>query len=302
MSNLFASVWSATPTPFDENWNIDEGAVERLVEQHLRLKVRGLFIAGTCGEGPWLSDSQRATLLRSFKKSAAGRLPVAMQVSDNSAARIIDNMKMASDGGADYVVIAPPRFLMHATPQAQMKLYRTAVEASPLPVILYDLGARAAINIAEEVLQEIYTMPQIVAVKDSSGDMTRRDIALAAREARPELGLLNGDEFACDEYLFAGYDGLMTGGAAVTGLQANAVLDAAKRGDKEAAATAQARMTELMFALYGGPTISCWLAGLKYALVKQGVFSTNLNILDYEVTDEQRASIENALVQFKDEV
>jgi 4-hydroxy-tetrahydrodipicolinate synthase len=302
MTDIFSAVWSATPTPFDKDWNIDEAAIARLVEQHLRLGVRGLFVAGTCGEGPWLTDSQRANLLHAFKRSAGKQLPIAFQVSDNSAARIKDNMKMAADGGADYVVIAPPRFLLNATAHAQSKLYRTAVEAAPLPVILYDLGARASIVILPEVLEEIYALPQIVAVKDSSGDAARRDIALAARTVRPELRLLCGDEFACDEYLLAGYDGLMTGGAAVTGRQANAILEAVRRGDREAAGAAQARMTKLMLALYGGEQITCWLAGLKYALVRQGVFSTALNLLDYETTDEQRDAIDDALEEFKNEI
>jgi 4-hydroxy-tetrahydrodipicolinate synthase len=302
MPDIFSAVWSATPTPFDENWNIDKPAIARLAEQHLRLGVRGVFIAGTCGEGPWLTDSQRATLLRTFKKSAENRLPIAFQISDNSAARIIDNMKMAADGGADYVVIAPPRFLLNSTARAQIKLYRTAIEAASLPVILYDLGARANVVILPEVLQEIYAMPQVVAAKDSSGDASRREIALAARSARPELKLLCGDEFVCDEYLFAGYDGLMLGGAAITGKQANTILEAVQRGDKEAARTMQTRMAKLMYALYGGEKITCWLAGLKYALVRQGVFSTVLNLLDYETTDEQRDAIDRALEEFKDEI
>lgn len=302
MSDIFSSVWSATPTPFDENWNIDEPAVERLVEHHLKLGVRGIFVAGTCGEGPWLSDSQRMQLLRTFVKFSAGRLPLAMQVSENSSARIVDNAKMAADAGADYAVIAPPRFLMNATPRAQGKLFRSAIKNCPLPVIYYDLGPRASVIVSSDLLQEIYSMPQVVAAKDSSADMDRRAVAIAARAARPAMRLLNGDEFHCDDYIAAGYDGLMTGGAAVTGKLATALLAAGKAGDFETASALQARMTELMFAMYGGPTISCWLAGLKYLLVRLGIFSTNLNILDYEVTNEQRADIDRAVDTFKEEL
>jgi dihydrodipicolinate synthase/N-acetylneuraminate lyase len=80
------------------------------------------------------------------------------------------------------------------------------------------------------------------------------------------------------------------------------ILAAAKAGDMEAAKAAQARMTDMMFAMYGGPTIACWLAGLKYALVRVGVFSTALNILDYEVTDEQRVVIDRALEEHAEEI
>jgi len=289
MSDIFSSVWSATPTPFDEQWNIDEPAIERLVEHHIRLGVSGIFVAGTCGEGAWLTDGQRLQLLTAFKKAVAGRLPIAMQVSENSAGRILDNAKMAADNGADYAVIAPPRFLMHPTPQAQARLFRTAIENSPLPVIYYDLGARAATVVPEEILRDIYAMPQVVAVKDSSADPARREAALTARAARPAMRLLDGDEFMCDEYLAAGYDGLMTGGAAMTGRIAVTLLAAARAGDAAAAIAAQQRMTDLMLAMYGGPIIACWLACLKYALFKLGIFSASLNILKYEATAEQRA-------------
>lgn len=302
MSDLFSSVWSATPTPYDSNWNIDQDAVARLVDHHLHLGVRGLFVAGTCGEGPWLRDSQRIEVLRAFKQASAGRLPLAMQVSENSAGRVIDNMTMAANEGADYVVMAAPRFLLNATPHALLKLYRTAIESAPLPVLIYDLGLRAGVPVPADVLTEIYALPQVVAIKDSSGDPERREVALAARAARSDFRILDGDEFACDTYALAGYDGLMTGGAAITGKQANAVLHAAKAGDAEAANAAQARMTRLMYALYGGPTISCWLAGLKYALVRKGIFSTTLNLLDYEVTSEQRLEIDRALEEFAEEL
>ena len=290
---LFRSVWSATPTPFDDSGHVVEAAVERLVEHHVRLGVAGLFLAGTCGEGAWMPDRERRCLVQ--RVVACQKLPVAVQVSDNSAARILDNIEVAAADGADFAVIAPPRFLMNATPANLLRLYQTAIRASALPIVLYDLGAHANLVVPNEILPEIYAEPNVVAVKDSSGDPSRREIALAARAARPDFALQTGDEFHCDEYLRAGYDGLMLGGAAFQGFLAAQIVRAAQDGDWQAAAAHQARMTRLMLAVYGGEKITCWLAGEKYLLTKLGVFEGNFNYLNYELTPHYRAEIDRAL-------
>ena len=298
--DIFNSVWSATPTPFNDRMQADVDDVNRLVEHHIAQSCGGLFIAGTCGEGPWMTDGERRRLVRGSVAASNKRLPIAVQVSDNSAARILVNAEMAAEEKADFVVIAPPRFLLNATSRALAKLYREAIENAPLPVVIYDLGAHAQIEVPVEVLRDIYAMPQVVACKDSSGDAGRRDIALQARAARPDLRLLNGDEFHCDEYIAAGYDGLMIGGGAVIGKIANQILEAAKAGDANRARELQERMTQLFYVIYGGPTISTWLAGLKQTLVAQGVFSTTHNFLDYQVSDDDKQQIAAMLRDNKD--
>ena len=81
-------IWSATPTPFLADGSLDQKSLEKVVEQHVRLQLGGVFLAGTCGEGPFMPNEQRADLVRSFKRLAAGRLHVAVQVSDTSPARV----------------------------------------------------------------------------------------------------------------------------------------------------------------------------------------------------------------------
>ncbi|MEI8078894.1 MAG: dihydrodipicolinate synthase family protein, partial [bacterium] len=107
---LPSGVWSAAPTPFTDTMELDVPAIKRMVEHHVRLGVAGLFLAGTNGEGPWMTDAQRRLLVKTVVRSTAGRMPVAVQVSDNSAARILDNMRRAHEDGADLAVIAPPYF------------------------------------------------------------------------------------------------------------------------------------------------------------------------------------------------
>jgi 4-hydroxy-tetrahydrodipicolinate synthase len=280
----FEGVWSATPTPFTKDWRIDLESVERLVEHHLRLGVQGLFLAGTCGEGAWMADGERRKLVRHVVEIARGRLGIAVQVSDNSATRILDNIAQAQEDGADLVVIAPPYFVMNAVPTMLRDLYLEAIRGSSLPVCVYDLGKNRQHSPSPELLAELYREPNVVAVKDSSGDDARMQIALEARRKRPDLRLLNGDEFNCVKYLQAGYDGLMLGGAAFHGALAKKIMQVVADGKIERALELQERMNRIMFAVYGGENISCWLAGAKKLLMELGIFQSWNNYPHYPLT------------------
>src|SRR5687767_8543655 len=102
------SIWSAVPTPLTADLKVDAASVERMVEAAVRDGVEGLFVAGTCGEGPWLPDRERQRLMQATVAAAAGRLRIAAQVSDNSVPRILANADAAAEAGVDVAIIAPP--------------------------------------------------------------------------------------------------------------------------------------------------------------------------------------------------
>ncbi len=285
-------IWSAIPTPLTENLQVDEDSMARSVEASVRDSVDGLFVAGTCGEGPWLTDKERAKLLGCVVRSAAGRLKIAMQVSDNSVPRILENMKAAAAGGADYAIIAAPAFLLNATEDRVAAHFLGAIDASPLPVGIYDLGKHRQIVIPEDRLGELYRHPKVAIIKDSSGSESRRVVALAARAQRPELVLLNGDEFRCIEYMEAGYDGVMFGGAVMTARQLRRIGELLSAGRREEAAALDAEVKRRLYGVYGGESILCWLTGLKYWMVRAGLFEGTASYLGYPLHEECKAFVE----------
>ena len=274
-----SGVWSATPTPFTNRMAIDTVAVKRLVEHHLRLGVKGLFLCGTCGEGPWMPDAERRAMVRATVAAARGRLVIAVQVTDNSAARILGNMRAAAEDGADLAVIAPPFFLLNATPNNVAALYLEAIRGCPLPVGIYDRGVNAAVVVTDEALRHILAEPKVVLVKDSSASPERMKLALSLRQARPTLRLLNGNEFACADYMKAGYDGLLLGGGIFNGRLAGMIIEAVHAGRLREADRLQQRMNRLMWDVYGGKGITCWMSGLKHLLVEMGLFRTPRSFL-----------------------
>jgi len=284
-------VWSATPTPFLSDGRVDVASVRRMVSHHVDLGVAGVMLAGTCGEGSWIRDTDRETLVRTAVEAAEGQLAVALQVTDNSAVRTLDNIERAEAWGVEIAVVAAPAFFLNATPQRLLSHYSTIASRSSLPVGLYDRGNHSPYVLPESLFPELLSNPNIVVVKDSSQLEARRNAYLKARAARPDLVLFSGSEFDCVDYLVAGYDGLLLGGGIFNGAMARQIMAAVESGDVAQATVLQNRMNDLMYRVYGGTKIECWMTGLKELLVQLGVFSTNFNLLEYPLTAECRANI-----------
>ena len=285
-------IWSALPTPLTPDFRVDEPSVERVIQAAVRDGINGVFLAGTCGEGPWLPDRERQRLVRCAVRAAGGKLKIAAQVSDNSVPRILDNAQAAAEAGADYAIIAAPTTLLNATPERITAHFSEAAQACPLPVGIYDLGRHRSIVMPEADLKKIYLLSNVHFVKDSSSAPERRAIALAAQKEKPALTLFNGDEFRCVDYLTAGYNGFMFGGAAAVGPQLQQIVQLFLAGRVAEAEAIDTEMKRTLYGIYGGEKIACWLTGLKYYMVRRGLFTTTTSFLGYPLTDECRAYIE----------
>lgn len=285
-------VWSATPTPFLTDLSVDQASVRALVEHHLRLGVSGLMLGGTCGEGPWMPYADLQELTAAAAEASAGRIRIAAQVTDNSARRMLANIEGLARAGAEFGVIASPYLMMNVNPRRVLDLYLEVVRSSPIPIGFYDRGKNAAYVVETELLPELLAEPNLQIVKDSSTDPVRRDVFLQAARSREGLTVLNGDEFHCLGYLQAGYNGLLLGGGIFNGGMALGMIRSVAQGDPDGAARIQERMNDLMFRVYGGEKITCWLTGLKYLLQRMGIFQSTAGYLGYPLTDSCRAAID----------
>lgn len=286
-------IWSATPTPFTMDREVDKESLSRMVEHHVRLGVDGLFLAGTCGEGPWMPDRQKLELVQTVCAQAAGRLRLAVQVTDNSAARVLEQIAVLE--GVDFVVVAQPYIAMNTTPESLKKFYGEVLDQSPIPICYYERGKASAVVVPDDVLLAILSHPNLKMIKDSSCDLDRREILLQKRSEREDLALFVGDEFQCVDYLMAGYDGVLFGGSILNAGYVAEMMRLLKNNEVSAAKKVDERMIAMLLAVYGGSKITCWLNGLKTTLVRMGIFSTNRAYLEYPLTPECSAMIDQII-------
>jgi len=300
---ISGGVWSAAPTPFTADGALDVASIERLADHQVNLGIKGVFIGGTSGEGPWLTQGMLRDLALATVKAVNGRMAVAIQITDNSAARMLDNINRIADTGVDIAVIAPPFFQMRPTPDYMRKLYLEVIEKSPLPIGIYHRGKHAAVPVDGKTIADIARHEKVVMIKDSSSDENDKNIFLELKHTKkPELLLLNGNEFDCIPYLLNGYDGLLLGGACFNGAMAKQIFDLAQAGEIDQARKVQSQMNELMYMVFGGKEITCWLAGQKQILVELGLFSTNYTIINFQLNAECASAIKTACRDYQKEL
>lgn len=288
-------VWSATPTPFLADGALDDAALERVVEQHRRLGVRGLFLGGTCGEGPFMPNAQRVELVQKMRRLAGPDIHLTVQVSDTSAARVRENMRAAVDAGADSLVVAAP-WLRNFVNRNFARRYFFEVLETPCsaPISIYMLPQPPETGIDLELWREIVEHPRVKFVKDSISSAESRRMLLAVKARRGELTLRTGCEFDVLGPLRDGYDGCLLGTAILNARMISQAAAALRQGDEAGARSWQERANRFMYDLFR-PDIGAWMAGLKYALHRLGLFSTEFAHLMYPLNDEDRRRIDAAL-------
>lgn len=291
-----STLWSATPTPFLDDFQLDVPSVVRMMERHVQLGVDGVMLLGTCGEGPQVPNGMRKPLVEEAV-AAAGKMPVAVQCTDNSIPRVLDQMEAAARAGARYAVVSQPDTPFHMLRASPAQFYLRIFEQSPLPVIFYDRGQRAAVPVPPDAMREILSHPKVKFIKDSAGDLDRARTMTAVKEYNPELRLLSGSEFQAPYFLEVGYDGFMLGGAIVNARYMQDMVQRWNKGDKAGVEVINERMKSMLFAIYGGEKIPCWLSGLKHILIRLGTFTTIANFPGYELTDSCTSAIEEILVR-----
>jgi len=298
--NQRAMVWSATPTPFLSNGSLDDAGIEKLAEQHRRQGVSGLFVGGTCGEGPFMPNAQRAELVRKLRKAGGRDFHLAVQVSDTSPARVRENMAQAVDAGADSVVIAAPWLRPFVNRDFAWRYFVESLESPcPVPIGIYVLLQPRETGIDLELWTKIVSHPKAAYLKDSSGSDDYRKALLEVKAKRPALKLWTGYEFDVLCTIGDGYDGCLLGSAIFNGRMIARAVESLQKGDADAARAWQQRNNQFLHDLFR-PDISSWMAGLKYALRKKGIFSTEFSHLVYPLTDDDRRRIDAALEREKD--
>ena len=263
-------------TPLLGRDELDHYGLSRLVEHLVSGGVAGLFLLGTTGEGPSLSYRLRYELIEKTCEFVAGRVPVLVGATDTSLVEAIELSRFSRDAGAAAVVAAPPYYFPVEQPQLLTFLKRLANE-SPLPVFLYNMPSCVKSVLAFETVETLSCHPNVVGLKDSSGDIDYFQRALTLRQSRPDWTVLMGPEHLMSESVLLGSDGGVTGGANLHPRLFVDLYEASVRRDRSEMARLQTEVTALgrIYNVAGGGMAS-YLCGLKCALELADICSGQL--------------------------
>lgn len=281
---------------------LDIPGLERLVEHLITGGSAGLFVLGTTGEGPSLSYRLRRELVERTCRQAAGRAPVLVGITDTALAESLALARHAAECGADAVVAAPPYYLPEAQPEL-LDWLDDLVPALPLPLMLYNMPALTKVHIDADTVRRAADYPQIIGIKDSSGDLAYfRDI-LEIRAARPDWSFLCGSEEKLAEATAMGGHGGVCGGGNVFPRLYAAFSQAAERGEAAAIQPLQNQVLRVSAELYGvGRHASRIIKGIKCALSCLGICSDLMAPPFRAFREPERLRIEEGLARLQAEI
>lgn len=190
--SAFTGTGVALVTPFKKDDNIDFRALTNVVEHVIKNGVEFLVALGTTGETPVLSNEEQAEIIQHVKQVNAGRLPLVVGMGGNHTMQQIDRIENAEFDGIAAILTASP-YYSKPNQRGIYKHYMAIAEASPVPVIIYNVPSRTGSNISAETTLKLATeCGNFAGIKEASGDMLQ--IMKIAKDKPAGFDLISGDD------------------------------------------------------------------------------------------------------------
>jgi len=253
-------------TPFDASGAVDLGAFAANVRAHLAAGLHGIVVTGSTGEAALLGEDERSRLVDAARAEVPSGRPLIVGIGAESTRSTIARACDVAARGADAVLVVAPHYYGDAmTPGALRDHYRRVADASPVPVLLYTIPKYMHFALAPELVQELAGHANIVGMKDSSGDATLFRQYMAVRSS--SFQVLTGSGTLLSEALRMGADGAILAVALFAPAHSLLVMAAAREGDADVLAGAQAHLTPLAAKIVAGMGV----AGVKFAMDAVGL-------------------------------
>jgi 4-hydroxy-tetrahydrodipicolinate synthase len=186
----FSGSFTALITPF-RSGEIDEPALRRLVDFQIENGIRGLVPCGTTGESVTLTEAEHDRVIEIVVDQAAGRVPVIAGTGSNNTAVTIARTRHAQAAGADAALVVAP-YYNKPTQEGLVRHYSAIAEATSLPIVLYNVPGRTGVNLLPEAVVRLDEIPNIVAIKEASGNLDQVSEILTSVPS--DFVLLSGDD------------------------------------------------------------------------------------------------------------
>lgn len=301
-NNLKKKVYSASITPLTADGSLDIAGLNKIFERNISHGIDGIFILGSMGEWSKFSDTFRDQLIAESVKAVAGRTDLLVGITAPDMALAMDNMKRASALEFDsYVFMLPKKGIEERDPVQDVM---TVLNAADRTVYYYHCPPANGIELSLPQFREIMAHPNLKGIKNSASNMwLRRELILLKQEMGAKALLLEGQEWAVDEALIVGYDGMLCGMGALGSKFMTGIARAVEAADIAGAIRLQNRFIQLFHGVYGPNLETIWV-GQKYALKCLGLCSSELALMQdmAALTEERKREIEACMEEFRQEL
>lgn len=261
----------ALVTPMDAQGRLDWDSLSKLVDFHLQEGTHAIVAVGTTGESATLDVNEHIEVIRRVVDQVAGRIPVIAGTGANSTREAVELTTNAKNAGADACLLVTP-YYNRPTQEGLYQHFKHVAEAVAIPQILYNVPGRTACDMLAETVIRLSTVPNIIGIKEATGDIDRAKAILAGVSA--EFLVLSGDDPTAVELILAGGKGNISVTANVAPRGVADLCTAALNGD---AALARAINDKLM-PLHKNLFLEANPIPVKWALHEMGLMPEGIRL------------------------
>ncbi|MDN3399053.1 4-hydroxy-tetrahydrodipicolinate synthase [Psychrobacter sp. APC 3426] len=280
----------ALVTPMHPDGTVDYKRLADLIDWQIEQGTHCLVAVGTTGESATLSMQEHSDVIRYFVQHVKGRVPVIAGTGANNTMEAIKLTQDAADAGADCALLVAPYY--NKPPQEGLfQHYKAIAQAVSIPQMLYNVPGRTVVDIAQETVERLCDIENIVAIKDATGSVGRGEQLIKAVGDR--MVVLSGDDGTALDLVKVGGQGNISVTANVAPKAMSETFTAALRGDF----TAADKVHDVVKHLHRDLFIESSPIPAKYALHKMGMIDNGIRLPLVWLAEQHHATIDEALVR-----
>ncbi|UAB71221.1 4-hydroxy-tetrahydrodipicolinate synthase [Vibrio sp. SCSIO 43132] len=288
---MFSGSWVALLTPFNEEGEVDFESLKQLVEYHVDAGTDGIVAVGTTGESATLTIEEHVKVVNKAVEYANGRIPIVAGTGANATHESVTFSRLLQGSGIVGVLSVTP-YYNKPTQEGLYQHYKAISEASDVPIILYNVPGRTAVDLQPQTVARLAELENIVAIKDATGDLER--VAIHRELCGEDFILLSGDDSTGLEFCKLGGHGVISVTNNIAAADMAKMMHLAKDGEFEEAAQINLRLMTLHKNLFieASPIPVKWAAH-QLGLIKCG----HLRLPMTELSEQAQPVISKSLAE-----
>ena len=243
MRTAFTGVGTAVVTPFAKSGALDEAAVRRLGRRQIDAGIHFLCPCGTTGENPTLTGDERRRIVEILVDEAKGAVPILAGAGGYDTKEVIHLAALMQKAGAAGLLSVTP-YYNKPTQEGLYQHYKAIAESTTLPIVVYNVPGRTGVNVEPATLARLAPIPNIVGVKEASGNVTQ--MCEIVRAVPNDFLVLSGDDALTLPLMAIGGRGIISVASNEIPAEMVQMVEAAERGDFATARQTHQRILPLM--------------------------------------------------------
>jgi 4-hydroxy-tetrahydrodipicolinate synthase len=285
-------VMPAVVTPFDKHEEFNEGAFRSLIDWLIKKGITGIVPCGTTGEFSLMSQPERAKVIEVCVDQVNGRIPVIAGTGDTATKLVIDATKHALDVGADAAIIVNPYYMKPKGGKGIFDHYHAISQAVDIPIVIYNIPVATHQYIPWQVVEDLAELPNVVGMKDSSGDL--KYLVTVLEKVSDKIDVVCGWDEVVLPALAAGCNGMILASANVITPYWLDIYNKMKEGKLDEAREIQRKIQKFTRHMVAsgalGPKICLNYMGLKVGTTRRPIIVGDT--VSYELREEFRIEME----------